>query len=97
MTKMQNLEDLLHFETGWSLKHPEWRGLSRRIADGARDKTKQRGFYIGITDEGHLSTIPKEITAQMAGVELVGAKQLYELANDAANKCVLASREYRYI
>lgn len=45
---------------------PEYDKEAMSVADGKRDKDKQRGLYVGLNKEGQVESTPKDITETLA-------------------------------
>ncbi len=88
-------EKLEKFKSGRSDKEPEWKGISRRIAEGSRDREKQRSLYIGISKDGWIDSFrPTLITAEMASDEINRAKTYGECAQLASVDRFSSREEY---
>jgi AbiV family abortive infection protein len=79
-------------------RHPdhytEWKGRARKLADGKRDRRKQSALYVGLNDDGGLSSEPCE-SQQAYEEELVRTKALLEFANDVDRHVIFAFHEYK--
>ena len=91
-------EKLEKFKSGWSDKEPEWKGISRKVAEGWRDREKQRSLYIGISKDGWIDSFhPALTTREMASDEINRAKQYAECAHLAFAGLLSSREEYRRI
>jgi AbiV family abortive infection protein len=64
----------------WPERESGWDGLSRRIADGFRDRQKQTGLYVGISKTGWPDSLPVRISAEQATTEIKQASRIGEFA-----------------
>lgn len=89
-------EKIERMRTGYAWPDPEDDGLSRKIAEGLRDRAKQRALYVGVTQTGWVESLPNKVTREEATAELERAKQYGAFAEDAFGDRVLSFDEYRH-
>jgi AbiV family abortive infection protein len=88
-------EKIERIRSGYAWPDPENKGLSRKIAEGSRDRAKQRALYVGIAETGWLDSLPTKVTREEATAEVERAKRYGEFAADAFGGRVLSFDEYR--
>lgn len=88
-------EKIERIRTGYAWPDPEDDGPSRKIAEGARDRAKQRALYVGVAPTGWLESLPTKVTREEATAEVERAKQYGEFADAAFGDRVLSFDEYR--
>lgn len=88
-------EKIERMRTGYAWPEPEDNGLSRKIAEGLRDRAKQQALYVGVTQTGSVESLPSKVIQEEASAELDRAKQYGEFAEDAFGGRVLSFGEYR--
>jgi AbiV family abortive infection protein len=88
-------EKIERIRTGYAWPDPEDNGLSRKIAEGSRDRAKQRALYVGVGQTGWLESLPTKVTREEATAEVERAKQYGEFADAAFGDHVLSFDEYR--
>jgi AbiV family abortive infection protein len=70
-------------------RFPEWDGLARRIAKGQRERKKQAALYVGIAEDGSVSSQPP-VNSEDADAEILRAKVL----GDSVLGYVFSRQEY---
>ena len=75
-------------------RDPEWRGIARKLAEGARDRKKQRAMFVRVDNDGDLMSQPVA-SEQEFNEEFTRAKALIEFAGDVDRNCIFAFREYQ--
>jgi len=88
-------EKIERIRTGYAWPHPEDKGFSRKIAEGSRDRAKQRALYVGVAQTGWLESLPTKVTREEATAEVKRARQYGEFADAAFGGRVLSFDEYR--
>lgn len=88
-------EKIERIRTGYACSDPEDYGASRRIAEGVRERAKQRALYVGIALTGGLESLPTKVSPEQATAEFERAKQYRELAEAVSGGHVLSFDEYR--
>lgn len=88
-------EKIERLRTGYSWADPEDSGLSRKVAEGLRDRAKQRALYVGVTQTGWPESLPTRLTREEATAEVERAKQYAEFTEAAFGNRVLSFDEYR--
>jgi AbiV family abortive infection protein len=74
-------------------RYSDWKGRSRRAAQGKRDRKKQLALYVDIRGDGALAAEPS-VSNKDCEDELALARKLMEFAGDVNRKCIFAYREY---
>lgn len=89
-------EKVERFHRGYADKEPEWTGLARKIAEGLRDREKQRALYVGIAESGWIGSTPRQVQPEAAQVEIKRAKRLLECVEDVRHDRLLSFREFEF-
>lgn len=89
-------EKIERMRLGYTSRDPEDDGLSRSIAEGLRDRAKQRAVYVSVSKTGVPASVPDRVTSEEATAELARAKQYGDFAEEAAEGRVLSFVEYRF-
>ena len=71
----------------------EWRGRARKVAEGSRDRMKQTAFYVGIGEDGDISSQPPASIGPFEE-EVARGKVMVEFAEAVNRNCIFAFREY---
>lgn len=87
-------EKFERFRSGYADRDPEDNGPSRKIAEGLLDRVKQRGFYVGITKQGQVDSLPNHVTEVQSHEQFERAKLYRQFASDASSNCILSFVEY---
>lgn len=66
--------------TWWWSEDPEYDKTALGVADGKRDREKQRALYVELTQNGELATSPEQITEKQANDEYERARRTEQCA-----------------
>ncbi len=74
-------------------RYSDWHGTARNVAEGHRDRKKQKALYVGIRKDGDVASQPP-MSLEAFEEELTRAKKLIEFADEVDRRCLFARREY---
>ena len=83
-------------------EHILWRPTAddpraKSVADGDRDKTKQSIFYVGLSKDADVISVPTQITLEMIGAELDKTKRLGNLVQPLREGRLDTALEYNLL